>query len=199
MTKESKLVLFDFDGTITTRDTLFAFTRFAVGDIRFFLGLLYLLLPLALHRFNLFSAQQTKELFFKHFLKNTKRSKFLELCHLFSQLIIPKIIRPLALEAILEHQRQGDRIVIVSASAYDWIYSWASQYKIEVIATQLEIKNEKLTGKIVGKNCNVQEKVNRIKEIINLSDYEHIVAYGDSTGDIPMMNLADVKFYKPFR
>jgi phosphatidylglycerophosphatase C len=199
MTKESRLVLFDFDGTITTRDTLFTFTRFAVGNLRFLLGLSYLALPLALHRLNLFPAQQAKELFFKHFFRNTKHSKFLEICQLFGMQIIPKIIRPLALKAILEHQRQGDRIVIISASAHDWIYPWASEYKVEVIATQLETKNEILTGMIAGKNCNGFEKVNRIKEVINLSDYEHIIAYGDSEGDIPMINLADQKFYKPFR
>jgi phosphoserine phosphatase len=73
------------------------------------------------------------------------------------------------------------------------------QQGLELIASQLEIKAERITGKIKGKNCHGQEKVRRILEKHVISDYAEIYAYGDSRGDLPMMELASSKFYRPFR
>jgi phosphatidylglycerophosphatase C len=195
----NSLALFDFDGTITKKDTLFQFTRFFVGSRRYFLGLIILSIPLALHRFSLINAQKAKEIFLSHFYKNIQRSDFQEKCVLFSRTVLPKSIRPKALEALENHKKLGSHIYIVSASPHNWIQPWANQFNIDVIGTKLEIKDERLTGKILGLNCNGLEKVNRIKEIINLNQFDKIIAYGDSTGDIAMMNLAHQKFYKPFR
>ena len=44
-----------------------------------------------------------------------------------------------------------------------------------------------------------EEKVIRIQEEYNLSDYQEIYVYGDSPGDKPMLGLATKSFYKPFR
>jgi phosphoserine phosphatase len=51
----------------------------------------------------------------------------------------------------------------------------------------------------MGKNCHGEEKVRRILEQHNMSDYEVVYAYGDTAGDLPMMKLAGNSFYKPFR
>jgi phosphoserine phosphatase len=56
-----------------------------------------------------------------------------------------------------------------------------------------------ITGRIEGKNCHGEQKVIRIQEEYNLSDYQEIYAYGDSSGDKPMLGLATNSFYKPFR
>jgi phosphoserine phosphatase len=56
-----------------------------------------------------------------------------------------------------------------------------------------------LTGQFDGHNCYGQEKVRRIQAALDLAHYEHIYAYGDSSGDKPMLALADEAFYKPFR
>ena len=56
-----------------------------------------------------------------------------------------------------------------------------------------------LTGFLASKNCYGPEKVLRIKKQINLTDYDNIIAYGDSQGDREMFELAEKCFYKPFR
>ena len=61
-----------------------------------------------------------------------------------------------------------------------------------------EIKNGKLTGKFSTKNCFGIEKVNRIKEKYNLSEYNVIYAYGNSSGDKEMLSIANEKYYKRF-
>lgn len=192
------LVLFDFDGTITHRDSLLQFTRFFVGSRRYLFGMAYLFIPLVKSKLGLLSAQKTKELFLTYFFKGVRLSEFHRKCASYSNTTLPKNIRSQALKAIETHKRLGSQIYIVSASACDWIQPWANQFNINVIATQLEIKDDQLTGKIKGLNCNGPEKVNRLKEIVDLSKFDKIVAYGDSTGDLAMMDLAHEKFYRKF-
>lgn len=198
-TTNRTLVLFDFDGTITNKDSLFVFTRFAKGNFRFFFSMLYLALPMVLQKINLLTAQHTKEVFLAHFFRNKNYADFKNLCFQFKEQALSSIIRPKALSAILSHKQAGDRILIVSASPQDWIIPWATQFGIEVLATQLEIQDDRLTGRIIGKNCNGIEKVNRISQHVKLSDYKQVIAYGDSAGDHQMFELARKKNYKPFR
>jgi len=61
------------------------------------------------------------------------------------------------------------------------------------------MKGGVVTGKLLTKNCYGIEKANRVKEIYDLSHYERIYAYGDSTGDTELLALANESFYKPFR
>lgn len=193
------LVLFDFDGTITTRDTLFIFTRFIAGTNKFLFGLIYLAPSLLAHRFGFLSAQKTKETFLTYFLKGFAAEKFKTDCNRFCLQLLPSIIRPEALEAIEQYKKQGARIAIVSASPEDWIKPWANQLGIEVIATRLEKREDRITGRILGLNCNGLEKVNRIHEKINVAEYPVVAAYGDSSGDSEMFELATQKYFKPFQ
>ena len=62
----------------------------------------------------------------------------------------------------------------------------------------LEIKDKTITGKTFKKNCHDPEKVKRIRELYNLSDYKYIYAYGNSRGDHEMLDIADERHYKPF-
>ena len=55
-----------------------------------------------------------------------------------------------------------------------------------------------LTGKFQGKNCFGPEKVSRIKNKFDLKKVKKIYAYGDSTGDSEMLELADYKYLKYF-
>jgi len=193
------LALFDFDGTITTHDTLFLFAKFVSGAFRFRLGVIYLSPFLLAHKLGLLPALRAKEIFISHYFKGTTTDQFASFCNRFCDQLLPGFIRPAALEALREHKKQQARIVIVSASPEDWILPWAIKHNIEVIATVLEKTNERLTGKLQGANCNGQEKVNRIRERIVLSDYDEIIAYGDSKGDKEMLSIATKKYFKPFR
>jgi phosphatidylglycerophosphatase C len=198
-TGKQTLVLFDFDGTLTHKDTLFEFTRYAVGNARFIFGLMVLALPLVLQKIKLVSAQRAKEMFLSHFFRNTSLENFNTLCNSFCAAVLPLLVRQKAMDAILQHQRKGARVIIISASPINWIHPWAMKNNIETIATKLEIQNQMLTGKIAGANCNGEEKVNRLKAYLDIKQYDQIIAYGDTAGDLPMLNLATTKFFKPFR
>lgn len=198
MGPDSKLVLYDFDGTITTKDTLFEFCRFIAGDL--FIVKIFVLLPVLLaQRLTLVSAQRAKEIFLAFFLNGLQQSEFENKCQLFAEKILPGLIRPQALKSIQDYKSIQSRIVIVSASPQNWILPWANKFGVEVIATRLVIEEGNITGKIQGRNCNGLEKVKRVRERIDLASYREIIAYGDTKGDLPMLALATQKFFKPFR
>jgi HAD superfamily phosphoserine phosphatase-like hydrolase len=89
--------------------------------------------------------------------------------------------------------------VVVSASVECWLGPWCDKNGLDLIGTQLEIKDNRVTGKLLSKNCYGKEKVNRIRERYDLNSFDFIYAYGDSRGDDEMLELAQEKYYKPFR
>ena len=192
------LALFDFDGTITKHDTLFEFIIFHKGLLTFLVGMIWLLPSLTLFKLKLVSGSAVKERVFRYFLKGMSFSSFEILCADFTQLQLPKLIRPKALDKIKQHKNNGDRVVVVSASIQTWIQGWCNAQDIELIATQIEISNNTITGKLSSPNCNGIEKVTRIRNYLTLSDYNPIYAYGNSSGDKPMLDLAAHRFYKEF-
>lgn len=126
-------------------------------------------------------------------------AQFRAQCVAFSKNKLHRFVRTKALEEIKKLQASNAEVVIVSASAQDWIKDWCAEMGVSLIATQLEVKDGKVTGKIEGRNCHGEEKVRRIQEAYNLSEYNEIYCYGDTKGDKPMLALGTISFYKPFR
>lgn len=199
MTGNKELALFDFDGTITYSDTLLQFIGYARGGIRLITGFAFLSPVLILNQLKIISSKRAKEIVLSFFFKGVPIIEFQELCDRFGEEYLPRLIRPKAWDAIRELKRKDVRIVIVSASPENWIVKWAALQGLEVIATKLEVNNGIITGRISGENCKGQEKIARIKDYLNLSAFEKIAAYGDSSADKPMLGLATQKFYRPFR
>ncbi len=194
-----KLALFDFDGTITTKDSLADFIQYAVGKPTYYMGLLGLSPVLAAYTLKLIPNHTAKEKLITHFFQGWDTNRFQKLTKQYSLEQIDKIIRPKAIKKIKWHQEQGHKVVIVSASMECWLEAWCDMQNIELISTQLEMRDNKLTGKFATKNCYGIEKANRVKKVYNLSDYNYIYAYGDSHGDNELIELSDESFYKPFR
>jgi len=193
------LALFDFDGTITTDDSLIRFIRFVVGDTKFAIGMVALSPMLTAYKLKLIPNYKAKQYMLTYFFKGMTEEKFMQVANEYSLQHIDTILRPKAMEKIAWHKEQGHKIVIVSASIECWLKPWCDKHGLNLIATKLEIKNGTVTGKFLTKNCYGIEKANRVHKQCNLDDYNHIYAYGDSRGDKELLSLADESFYKPFR
>ena len=193
-----KIAFFDFDGTITTKDSLPDFIKFAIGKPKYYLGLCLLSPMLLAYVLKLLPNHIAKEKMISYYFKGWSEKNFQTVADEYAAHQIEKIVRPKALEKLHWHQEQGHKVVIVSASMKSWLKKWCDAQNVELISTQLEIKQGKLTGKFATKNCHGKEKVNRIKEQYPLQDYSYIYAYGDSSGDKDMLKLANEAFYKPF-
>jgi len=102
----------------------------------------------------------------------------------------------IARERMEWHKRRGDTVVVVSASIDLWLKDWCEAQHVELIATKLEEKDGRISGRLLTKNCNGREKVRRIEERFDLSDFDHIYAYGDRPGDRPMLAIANERYYR---
>ncbi len=193
------IALYDFDGTITKTDTLWSFIRFYHGNIHFVFGIIILAPVLLGYLLKIIPNWKAKEIVLTYFFKGEELTLFNEKASLFSKTIIPLLVRPQAMESIRDHKNKNHHVVVVTASAANWVYEWCNENQLDCIATQLNVVQGKLTGKISGKNCYGIEKVNRIHGSIDLSQYTNIFVYGDSRGDYEMMKLGTKTHFKPFR
>lgn len=194
-----KIAFFDFDGTITTKDTLLEIIRFQKGTLSYYTGFLLHAPWLLAYKLKLIPNDTAKQQILKYFFGGMKEQDFQRACDAFAETRLPHLIRPGALKEIGKLKATGVEMVIVSASAGNWIRKWSDSLSLELVSTTLEIKDGLLTGRIKGKNCRGEEKVRRIIAKWNLNEYAEVYAYGDSGGDKPMLALATKSFYKPFR
>lgn len=172
--------------------------KFYRGKTSFYTGFTLLSPIMGLFFFKVIPNFKAKEAALSHFFRGENINDFDEKCELFGQEIIPGLIIPKALEAILRHQKAGDRVVVISASAENWLAPWCNRYNLELIATKLEVIDGKITGKLSGPNCYGEEKECRLKAYLNISEYNEIYVYGDSPGDKNILKLATHPHYKFF-
>jgi phosphatidylglycerophosphatase C len=194
-----KIAFFDFDGTITTKDSLLEIIKFQKGKAAFYAGLILNAHWLIGYTLRLIPNDLVKQKILSYFFSGMPELAFQEKCDLFADQILPGMIRPGAVVEMDKLRKDDFKIVVVSASAGNWIRKWSNRLSLELIATKLEVKNGFITGKIDGMNCHGVQKVFCIKERWNLAEYEVVYVYGDSPGDKHMMALATKSFYQPFR
>lgn len=190
------LALFDFDGTISFRDSFGDFIRYAVGPLRFWLGIVCLIPVVAAFAFGIIRAWRAKELMATHFFRGWDAEEFKRLADEYSRQRLPRIVRSIAEERIAAHKQAGDTVAVVTASIDLWLRGWCEAKGVDLIATRLEIREGRITGRFLTKNCSGQEKVRRIEEQYDLSKFDRIYAYGDNPADRPMLKLANERYYR---
>jgi phosphatidylglycerophosphatase C len=195
-----QLALFDFDGTLSSRDSLLHFLMYSFKAQKLLLAGIILSPYLLAYRAGLLSRQTAKEKVYYYFFYNWPLEKFQQLANDYAEQHLNKIIRPQALEKLYWHQAQGHRVIVVSASIENYLAPWCQLHNCEYLGTRLSLDdNQRLKGSFSSSNCYGPEKAKRIQALLTLSDYQRIYAYGDSKGDREMLSLADEVHYKPFR
>ena len=191
MREKHTIAAFDFDGTITTKDTLFDFVKFHVGSKNFYKGLIFLSPILILYKLGFIRNDIAKQKLFTYFFKNISIEVFNKVSEDYIKRI-QKIIRPEIINKIRWHQSQNHRVIIISASISNWIKPWAKTMGIEkVLATEIATMDDLIVGTFNNANCYGQEKVNRfLAEFPDRAEYV-LYAYGDSAGDKELLALAD--------
>lgn len=192
-----KLYLFDFDGTITKKDTMFLFLNFVNPSkyrIQFLLHIpLFILLKLGLA-----DAEKVKKSFVSSLLKGKSEKKLKASAQQFFDLHHESIMRQTAVDFIHNIDHELTDSYIVSASLDIWVQPFADYYKLTLISTKAEFVNGYFTGDFSTPNCNGIEKVNRIKEELQGKKFDKKIAFGDTEGDRAMLNFADEGHFRFF-
>lgn len=189
------IAFFDFDGTLTTKDSMIDFARYVFGPLRFGIGMIYILPHLFLFFLNRITRDQLARRFIRFFFQGQNLSLLEKKAIPYVNNQIPRIINKEVYAAFCRHRKNNHDLVVVSASPFIWLKPWCKSQKCQLIATRLGVKNDILTGSVVGERSIGEEKVVRINEIFSLADYDIIYAYGNSDGDVPMLKMADRPFY----
>lgn len=213
------IILSDFDGTLTSRDTLIEFLRYAKGTAALLAALLLFSPLLVLMKLHLYSNGRAKQRLFSYFFKDMALEDFDDVCRRFAK-ARQDLLRRGGKEMIADAAARGIPVFVVSASIDNWVLPFfdvcasfcghhtgentaADGFRLTVIGTQIEVCEGKLTGRFLTPNCYGGEKVTRVRaavpELASNRPHYYIIAYGDSRGDKEMLDFADEGHYKPFR
>ena len=195
-----KIYAFDFDGTLTKRDSLIVFLLFAKGWKEFLKCFALHLHFLVAMKLGLADSGKVKEKIFSYYFKGMPETMFDDLCERFAS-SHKHIVREKGMKKVQEAMREEDStVMIVSASINNWVAPFFKEMpRIEIFCTRIEVVNGALTGRFLSANCRKQEKVRRILALHPNRKAYYLTAYGDSSGDTEMLNFADEGYYKPFR
>ena len=186
------IAVFDFDGTITKKDTFLEFIKFVKGKKSFYIGLLMYSPMLLAYKLRMYPNWKAKQKIFSYFFSRMDYRDFCKYGIDFSRKI-SDFTNSKIINKIKWHREQGHTIYVISASIEEWVVPWCLQNGItNVLSTKIKVdKNNLIIGTLKSKNCYGQEKVNRLLEMEpNRSSY-FLYAYGDSDGDKEILAFAN--------
>ncbi|MBA2727975.1 MAG: HAD family hydrolase [Parachlamydiaceae bacterium] len=196
----STVAAFDFDGTLTQKDTLLPFIHFCKGSLHTGLYLAEVLPYVAGFALGIKTRQQVKESLLTNAFGGEPYAKILEQGNEFAKHQIHSRLTPKALAKLYWHQQEGHRCVLISANLNVFLLPWAKKMGFDdLLCSQLDVdKAGRVTGKLLGHNCWGNEKVVRLKQLLGPKEKYTLYAYGDSRGDRELLEFADYPFYHRF-
>ena len=193
------IVAFDFDGTLTIRDSFTEFLRWRAGPGAWALGLVKLAPALAAYAKDR-DRGRIKAASVKEFLLGVSRQTLETEAAAFAEEIWPRFMRPDALEVWNDWGQRGAHRVIVTASPTTTVAPFARKLGAEaLLGTEFVFDaNDRITGDFAGPNCRGEEKVRRLKATYG-KNMTLTAAYGDTSGDIEMLAMAQQPGFRIFR
>lgn len=189
---------FDFDGTLTHRDSLLPFLFYAT-TLPVFASNMFALLPtLAGYALGLVPNGVAKQRLLTRFFAGTPVEQLRGQAEQFAAQRLSALMSPAALRRLAWHKRQGHRCIVISASLELYVRPWAIAAGFdEVIASRLETSADgQVSGRLLEGNCFGSEKVRRLEALLGDRSAYTLYAYGDSRGDRELLSSADFAFYR---
>ena len=192
------LVAFDFDGTLTCRDSFVDFLLWRAGPARFAFGMARLAPSFAAYARDR-DRGVLKAAVVGEFLAGTGRETLDADARRHAEARARRLLRPDAVRCWQTWRKRGARLVIVTASPEILVAPFAHGLGAEkLIGTRLSFNGDgRLTGSLDGPNCRGEEKARRLRAEFG-TDVRLEAAYGDSAGDEAMLALADQPGMKVF-
>ncbi|MCE3291055.1 MAG: family hydrolase [Caulobacter sp.] len=182
---ELGMVAFDFDGTMTVKDSFTAFLKWRAGSLRYTIGCLKLTPQIVVYLFDR-NRGKLKAAAVREFLKGSRQEQLQE--------------RPDAVDTWRRWRTKGAKTIIVTASPDFVVAPFARGLGADgLIGTELAYDADgRCLGVFAGQNCRGPEKVRRLKEVYG-EDLRLTAAYGDTAGDKEMLAIADEAGYRVFK
>ena len=178
---------FDFDGTLTRRDSLIPFLARHAGPAATTRGLV----AAATTRGD---RSARKQALLHRTLMGRSEGDVAEAGEAYAARLVARGLRRDVLALLDDHRSNGHRPVIVSASPELYVRAAGRLLGIDdVLGTRLEVDElGRLTGRYHGRNCIGDEKVSRLDDWIDGREVTLLYAYGNSAGDEALLARAAV-------
>ncbi len=197
--KDQAIVAFDFDGTLTVRDSFTQFLRWRAGPGGWFLGLTRMAPDLAAYVSDR-DRGRLKAASVREFLKGTPRAQLEADAEAFAGQVWPGFMRYDALACWKDWGAKGAYRVIVTASPETTVAPFARRLGAEaLLGTPLVFDaDDRVAGAFAGPNCRGEEKVRRLRAAFG-ENMKLAAAYGDTSGDTEMLAIADEAGFRRFK
>ena len=190
------LALFDFDGTITTHETMPDFLRRSISPRRLLVGWL-LLAPLVLgYKLRVVSGTLVRRAIVRFGYSGVPVSVVAAFGREFAKNYLPNVLRPEAMQRIAWHKAQGHKVVVVSGGLDAYLVPWCDAQGLELLCSSLQHQNGVLTGHYEGQQCVLAEKARRVRERYDLRAFPEVYAYGDTPEDRDLLGIDTKKYYQ---
>lgn len=197
--KSRPIVAFDFDGTLTIRDSFTEFLRWRAGAGGWAMGLLRMAPAVATYARDR-DRGRIKAASVKEFLGGASRETLDAEAEAFAEDVWDRFMRPDALACWTDWGTRGAHRVIVTASPEETVGPFARRLGAEgLLGTSLLFDADgRVTGAFAGPNCRGEEKVRRLRAAYG-DDVTIVAAYGDTSGDIEMLAMAETPGFRVFK
>ncbi|HVZ29146.1 MAG TPA: HAD-IB family hydrolase [Asticcacaulis sp.] len=194
-----KVIAFDFDGTLTYRDSFISFLLYAKSALK--VGMSFVTQPsLGADYLKTKDRGALKSRLLYKLLGPVSQDDLELLANAFATTRGLRLFRPDALKAWQAHDRPDRQRVIVTASPQLLVAPFGKMIGADrVIGTRLGFSADgRLQPDLDGPNCRGAEKMCRLREVFGES-FELEVAYGDTAGDREMLAAAKKGYYRVFK
>lgn len=188
-----KLAVFDLDGTITRHDTLI---QFILGYLKSrpwrLFGFVLAIPAVLLYVLRVTDRGALKGSVMHWTLGGSSRSELDAWAATFVPRVLKDGVFKAAMDQIAVHKRNGDVLVLMSASADIYVPAIARHLGFnEVTCTGVRWIGDRLDGRLTTANCRGPEKARRFGELRARYPGLATVAYGNAASDLDHLRLAD--------
>ena len=199
--KSHTVAAFDFDGTLIRGDSMWYVLHGGLGSKRWCWVLLLSSPWIVMYLFGLCSNEKAKSKLLYHALAHRPLTEVEQWGHQFVQTKMPHLFHPPTLERLAWHKARGHACLLVSASVDLYMVQVGRALGMDdVLCTPMEVAGLLVTGHMGGPNCHGPEKVRRIQRWLDAKSWARstveLYAYGDSSGDAAMLDMADHAFMR---
>ena len=192
-----KIAVFDFDKTITEKDSFNDFLIYTFGKRKFSFTILKKSAWIVLYKLKLISNAKVKTKLFQSFYKEKLYTKYKNDCNNYCNNRLNDIINEKIVNKIDELKKQNYKLVLLSASFKEWLEPWAKANGFtKVICSEFEINKDVIDGTILeNKSCyGINKKNMLLKAFPNIEKNGYLIAYGDSKSDRFYMDMAQESY-----
>lgn len=187
------LALFDFDGTLCKKDSFTGFIFYALSKRHIVKQGLKLLPWIQAYYLNVYPAHAMRPKLFYGMFKDTDYAEIQKIAEEYAQQLIQEL-DPKFMQQLQLHQALGHDVVLVSASIDLYLKPLCQLLGIDLICTETEVHESRLTGHYQSADCSRMEKKKRISLQYPIAEYASIYAYGNSEEDLEMFSLAQYTY-----